>query len=99
MESLNNKDNKDDNQNKSKYLIENIIVSETDSQINNTITYNKQFKFNIKEISLNIPVIDQIIINDKLTFFYKKYSSEEKEKLRHKFNKLLYFKDFKQYND
>ena len=88
MESTNNKDN---NQNKSKYLIENIFVSETDSQINNTITYNKQFNYNIKEISLNIPVIDPIIINDKLTFFYKKYSNEEKEKLKHKFNKLLYF--------
>ena len=68
MESSNNKD---DGQNKSKYLIENIFVSETDSQINNTITYNKQFNYNIKEISLNIPVIDPIIINDKLTFFYK----------------------------
>lgn len=87
MESLNNKD---DNQNKSKYLIENIFVSETDSKIN-TITFNKQFNFNIKEISLNIPLIDQIIINDKLTFFNKKYSNEEKKKLKLKFDKLLYF--------
>ena len=88
MESTNNKDN---NQNKSKYLIENIFVSETDSQINNTITFNKKFNYSIKEITLNIPTIDQIIINDKLTFFYKKYSNEEKQKLMHKFNKLLYF--------
>ena len=76
--------------NKSKYLRENIFVSESEPEFNNIITYKDKFNFNVKQNNIN-NILDKITIEDEVTLFHKKYKKEQEQKLQYTFDKIIYF--------
>ena len=76
--------------NKSKYLMQNIFVSESQPEYNNIITYNDNFNFNVKHKNIN-NIFDKITIEDEITLFNKKYKKEQSQKLQYTFDKIIYF--------
>ena len=86
-----NSSNDNEKLNKHNYLIQNIFISENNSQSNNVISLKNTFNFSIKQVNISSNALDLINRTDEITLFHKKYKKEEKQKLINKFNKLIYF--------
>ena len=77
--------------NKSKYLIDNIFILESEPEFNNVILYNNKFNFNVKNNSINNFILEQINNEDEIILFNKKFKKDQGQKLKYTFDKILYF--------
>ena len=78
--------------NKSKYLKQNIFVSESESEpeYNTNISYSDKFNVNVKQNNIN-NILYKINNESEITLFNKKYKKEQAQKLQYTFDKIIYF--------
>ena len=76
---------------KSKYLIKNIFILENNSQLEHIDSPNNNINFVVKQLDINSTTLGSINISNNFTLFNKRYKNDERQKIKHKYNKLIYF--------
>ena len=76
---------------KSKYLIKNLFILDNNSQSEHIDSSNNNINFVVKQLDINTTTLESINISNNFTLFNKTYKNDDKQKIKHKYNKLIYF--------